>query len=70
MGLPADQDAGMPEADAGLAGVVERLGAGKQGQRGSGRDEAALRIDHNRTYARCAAGDEHHGRLEAGIACE
>ena len=46
--LPADQDADMPEANTGLAGVVERLGAGERGQRGSGRDEPALGIDHNR----------------------
>ena len=48
MRLPADQDADMPEANAGLAGVVELLGGGEQGQRGSGRDEPALGIDHNR----------------------
>ena len=48
MRLPADQDTDMPESDAGLAGVVERLGAGKQGQRGSGWDEPAFGIDHGR----------------------
>src|SRR4051812_34073766 len=46
--LPADQDADMPEANAGLAGVVELLGAGEQGQGCPGWDEPALGIDRNR----------------------